>query len=415
MSAPPLPLMLLCNAFQHMLVILVLGFTAANSILRPALLPLLLLLTLYTLPLNGAIPHPVVHGLVNFNTVGVFFQYLDCACISRWSYSAGGPTSGAGGHRNLRSEPKHDTSKSTNGAEEVLGRLRFGTSLVTTWRGAGTAWEVKYTPRFGRAPSRARFLVESALYLTFELLILDLLSLAKGGTLEENAVTFSWDRVRLLSRLPEMSRDEVICRLKTFLEFWVGTYFAMRAMHHILAIVGVVTGLKDVHRWPPLFGPISQTYTMRRFWGVFWHQTLRQKSGSPAYYTTYSILGLRKGGTVTRYVHLFLTFIVSAIIHLLAEEYPWGIDWDRSGTTRFFVTQAFGILLEDLVQSNLGPREPRWWTKAVGWVWVALFTFWSSPSHFYPRLQVLDRSNGGVPPVSVLRPLIDHLSARSVA
>jgi hypothetical protein len=147
---------------------------------------------------------------------------------------------------------------------------------------------------------------------------------------------------------------------------------------------------------------------------VFWHQSLRQKSGSPAYYITYSALGLSKRGTIARYVHLFLTFITSAIIHLLAEEYPWGIDWDRSGTMRFFVTQTFGILLEDLVQTTFGSHEPRWWTKAVGWGWVSLFTFWSSPSHFYPRLQVLDSGNGGVPPISVLRPLIDRLAARSV-
>ncbi|EFQ35402.1 tat pathway signal sequence [Colletotrichum graminicola] len=416
MSLQLLSIMLLCHTLQHLLVILVLGYTRADSILRPALLPLLLILTLYTLPLNEAIQHPVVHGLVNFNTVGVLFQYLDCACISRWSYSAGGPTSGAGGHRRLRPEPEHDnTANTTKGRGQVWSRLGFGTSLVTTWRGAGTAWEVQYTPRFERVPSRRRFLVETVLCLALELLILDALSLPKGGTPEGNAVVFSWDRVRLLSRLWDVSSDELIVRLRAVLGFWVGTYFAIRAMHRVLAIVGVVTGLKDVHRWPPLFGPLGQTYTLRSFWGIFWHQTLRQKSGSPAHYMTYSILGFRKGGIFARYLHLFLTFIVSAVIHLLAEEYPWGIDWDRSGTMRFFMAQAFGILLEDLVQSTLGTREPRWWTKAMGWIWVSLFVFWSSPMHFYPRLQVMDMSGGGVPPVSVLRPVMDRLLARLVA
>lgn len=264
----PLPLMLLCNTIQHLIVVLILGFSSADSILRPALLPLLLLLTLYTLPLNDAIQHSVVHGLVNFNTVGVLFQYLDCACISRWSYAAGGPTSGAGGQRNLRAEPKHGPS--TTGIKswaDILRRLRFGTSLVTTWRGAGTPWEVKYTPRFPQVPSRARFLFQTASSLALELLILDALSLPKGGTRIENAVTFSWDRVRLLSRLREVSGDELVCRLQTVLGFWVGTYCAIRAMHHVLAIVGVETGLKDVERWPPVFGSLGQTYTLRRFWG----------------------------------------------------------------------------------------------------------------------------------------------------
>ncbi|KAE8365522.1 membrane bound O-acyl transferase family-domain-containing protein [Aspergillus caelatus] len=412
-----IPLMLSCNTLQHAVAIWVLGFTAVDSIARPALLPLLFLLTLYTLPLNDAIPHPVVHGLVNFNTVGVFFQYLDCACISRWSYLAGGPTSARGGQRNLRSEPKQgSTGRATASFGDVLARLRFGTSLVTSWRAAGTPWEVRGTPRFEQVPSRGRFLIETVLYLTSEILILDALSLPKGGRLEENALNFAWDRVRLLSRLQQISGEEISLRLKALLGFWLGTYYSIRVMHHILAIVGVITGIKDVHRWPAIFGPLSQTYTLRRFWGIFWHQTLRQKSGSPAYYITYSVLGLSKRTAIARYFHLLLTFIMSAVIHLLAEEYPWGIDWDRSGTTRFFVTQAFGILLEDLVQTAFASHEPRsrWWSKAVGWVWVALFTFWSSPSHFYPRLQVLDSSNGGVPPISVLRPLIDRLATHSV-
>ncbi|KAF9884912.1 hypothetical protein FE257_000903 [Aspergillus nanangensis] len=412
-------LMLSCNALQHALSTWVFGFTTADSIARPALLPLLFFLTLYTLPLNDAIPHPVVHGLVNFNTVGVFFQYLDCACISRWSYSAGGPTSGRGGQRNLKSEPKHDNiSKTTAGWEEVLARLQFGILLVTTWRAAGTPWEVRCTPRFAQVPSRRRFLIQTVFYLVLDLLILDALSLPRGGKIEENGLNFAWDRVRLLSRLQQISGDELMIRLKALLGFWVGTYYSIRAMHRILAIVGVITGTKDVHRWPAIFGPLSKTYTLRQFWGIFWHQTLRQKSGSPAYYITYSVLGLRKRTTIARYLHLLLTFIISGIIHLLAEEYPCGIDWDRSGTMRFFVTQAFGILLEDLMQTGFafgGSHQSHscWWSKEVGWVWVALFIFWSSPSHFYPRLQVLDSSNGGVPPISVLRPLLNHLVTRS--
>lgn len=416
----PVPLMLSCNALQHALAIWVLGFTAADSIARPALLPLLLFLTLFTLPLNGAITHPVIHGLINFNTVGVFFQYLDCACISRWSYRASGPTCGRGGQRKLRSEPGQDnnTRKTAASWGDVLARLRFGTSLVTTWRAAGTPWEVRGTPRFDQVPKRGRFLIETLLHLVFELLILDALSLPKGGGLDENALNFAWDRVRLLSRLQQISGDEITLRLKALVAFWVGTYYSIRAMHRVLAIVGVITGTKDAHRWPPIFGPLVQTYTLRRFWGIFWHQTLRQKSGSPAYYITYSVLGLSRGTTIARYLHLLLTFVTSAVIHLFAEEYPWGIDWDRSGTTRFFVTQAFGILLEDLVQTAFawgGSQEPHthWWSKAVGWVWVVLFVFWSSPAHFYPRLQLLDTSNGGVPPISILRPLMDRLAAYS--
>jgi hypothetical protein len=101
---------------------------------------------------------------------------------------------------------------------------------------------------------------------------------------------------------------------------------------------------------------------------------------------------------------------MSAIIHVMAEEYPWGIEWSRSGTLAFFTTNAFGILIEDLVQSSFTVKRS-WWTTAVGWVWVGLFIFWSSPAHFYPRMQVLDSSQGGVPPVSILKPLLTYFTA----
>lgn len=257
---------LACNALQHAIFVVTLGFTSADSILRPALLPLLLALTLYVLPFNDTISNPVAHGLFNFNAVGLFFQYLDCACISRWSFSAGGPTSKAGGYRNVRIEPREDVKRAST-SYDVLHRLRFGTSLATTWRAAGTPWQVKGTPRFKRVPNRVRFVIGTVLWLAFDLLTLDAMSLPRGDGKEANVVNFAWDRVRLLSRIHEVSAEEMTRRTEAVLWFWFRTYFTLQALHRTLAIVGVVTGVKDVHRWPPTFGPLGQTYTLRRFWG----------------------------------------------------------------------------------------------------------------------------------------------------
>lgn len=143
----------------------------------------------------------------------------------------------------------------------------------------------------------------------------------------------------------------------------------------------------------------------------FWHKAIRQKIGSPAYYTTYSLLGLKKGGLAGRYMHILLVFTTSALYHLVVLEYVNGIRWHHTGTMNFFCTQALGILLEDSVQAGFrfltGHKHSRW-TAAVGYVWVVLWLYWTSPARDYPRLQVSNgkkeiRSRVLVPLLRVLR------------
>ena len=121
----------------------------------------------------------------------------------------------------------------------------------------------------------------------------------------------------------------------------------------------------------------------------FWHQSIRQKISSPAYYTTYSLLGLRKGGICARYACIFLTFGISGLLHII-EEYGGGVPLNQSGSMRFYCAQALGILLEDTVQaiflSWAGHQHWRW-TRAIGYVWVVLWIGWQSPAWFYPKLQ----------------------------
>ena len=121
----------------------------------------------------------------------------------------------------------------------------------------------------------------------------------------------------------------------------------------------------------------------------FWHQTIRQKCGSPAYYITYSLLRLRKGGIVGRYTFIFFAFTFSGLVHAL-EESCAGVPWHQSGSMRFYCMQALGILFEDAVQAvfnALTDKRHRGWTRVAGYVWVVLWMTWSSAAWFYPKLQ----------------------------
>ena len=145
----------------------------------------------------------------------------------------------------------------------------------------------------------------------------------------------------------------------------------------------------------------------------FWQQTIRTKLSSPAHYTTYSLLRLRKGTLLARYTFTFFAFAISGFIHAM-EDHGEGIVWQRSGSMRFFCTQAVGIMLEDTVQATYHAAVRRWggadahfqrlWTRVIGYSWVVIWMVWTSPAWFYPKLQIVTGSESdAILPFSFLR------------
>jgi hypothetical protein len=68
------------------------------------------------------------------------------------------------------------------------------------------------------------------------------------------------------------------------------------------------------------------------------------------------------------------------------------MDWDKSGSLKFFYFQAGAIVVEDFVQliyrliSGRDMKDPpRLWTRMLGYIWVGFFLlFWTTPGWFYP-------------------------------
>jgi len=72
--------------------------------------------------------------------------------------------------------------------------------------------------------------------------------------------------------------------------------------------------------------------------------------GEPAAPIARQIPRLPKGDLWARYLKIILTFIISGLIHAAAD-IAGGIPFEKQGTIRFFVTQAFGIIIEDTVEA----------------------------------------------------------------
>ena len=242
------------NIVALAMVVSVVGFTTANSPIRTAVFPILLLWTWAALPYSRNL---------SATLVGQCLQYTDMALLSRWNYEADGPTSALGGQRNLKVEaPRKHVS--------TMGRVRF--ALFPTWapRLLDSPWEVKNTPPFLAGdptfvPSRGRFLRDTALKLTTCILIMDMTSLVPAKP-AQNSILVSSARVPLFARPGDVTGEEALVRVAVSLIGWLVNYCLLEAIYDLPAVVFVALGLTDVSSWRPIFGNLEDCRSLRLFW-----------------------------------------------------------------------------------------------------------------------------------------------------
>jgi hypothetical protein len=126
---------------------------------------------------------------------------------------------------------------------------------------------------------------------------------------------------------------------------------------------------------------------------VFYHQLFRRFCSRIADFIACSAMRLPRNTLISRYAVLFITFLLSGIIHV-SGDMGAGLPLRESGSLYFFCTQAAGIMLEDTVQGEYeslsgrseGNRRkgPSRWARLLGWTWVVLFLSWSTPMWVFP-------------------------------
>lgn len=148
-------------------------------------------------------------------------------------------------------------------------RVRFGFSACFNSRMIGTPFEVKGVSPFSMKdptyiPKRREFLLKGSLNFFISYFVLD--TLIAGRSPDTNPDVYSPHPVPFFTRLNALTMEQLIVRIIMTICFWISVYCVLQITHSIAAIIAVASGLTDVKGWRPLFGPLSQAYTIRQIW-----------------------------------------------------------------------------------------------------------------------------------------------------
>ncbi|KAJ5195811.1 hypothetical protein N7449_006290 [Penicillium cf. viridicatum] len=278
--------------------------------------------------------------------------------------------------------------------KSFLSRLVQAVQLLTCTRAINTPRQVKNVPPFPayynkRDPKlipRGRFLVRETAIAIWQFLVLDIFSVlasrqAMNDQDEESSVSSSlqWD-------IP--GRELIAQAIQTLITWLVVSRILLSFYYRVASIIFVSLGDSPSNS-PPLIGRMADIYTLRNFWGKFWHQLLRLPLTSTSNFLTRDVLGLPRSSFVERYTNVFIVFFFSGLTHVILDSLRNVSPWDF-WTMSFFLSFVVGYMIEDGVQGlwkrTLGSQNdsglPMWWQKALGFCWVITWLGVTSPWYF---------------------------------
>ena len=249
---------------------IVLGFTTPSSILRPALLPVVATATLLVLVTCPRFLPRFWITVVAGNAPTYLLRYIELALLSKWSFAADGPTSIA--HPRARGKPgggkENGHVTGSQRGTNAWKRLRFGLDVTLFPRRIGTPFEVRNVPLSINSPrkavSRASFLWRTSMMVLIGYLVVDCSLLVAPDP--SKAALFSEKNVPLLTRLDQVSVEEIAIRIFSSLALCINIVCFMNIGYGLMAIVGVGLGLTEPSVWKPTFGSPKEAYSLQRFW-----------------------------------------------------------------------------------------------------------------------------------------------------
>lgn len=331
---------------------------------------------------------------ITTSAIGTALTLVDRLLIARYSFEAGGPEAQSHKHSNGGYQKETQKTVESNKPNSIKSPFFFPLEPIYNPRGIRKPWQVKNVPAFSTkdrayVPSRGRFLLRSFVLAVFWLAIRD--ASVPQPVAPYHAI--APNKERLLSRIWEVTPEELFLRFVIVVFLFFETMAQLALTAHVLSFVTVALGVHEPADWPPMFDSLGEAYSVRQFWGVFWHQNFRATFEGISNMVTFSWLRLKKGTIIARYTNIVIAFLVSGMLHT-AVDYGATVWPSESGSLRFFLMQAFAIMVEDTFQaiyySISGKRRAEKAPlshKIFGYLWLIIFLTWSGPGFGYPLIR----------------------------
>jgi membrane bound O-acyltransferase family protein len=219
---------------------------------------------------------------------------------------------------------------------------------------------------------------------------------------------------RLLSRLLTFSLQspddnkitvrECVIRADTALTTLVAEYNLHNIVHTSASIIGVGLLCHSPSQWRPIYGPLKEAYTIRRFYGIFYHSLMRTAFiGNAAWIVDSILLGISHSTIISRIISScksdlrrwfinLVALVICGIMHSVAIATVNGCP--RDSQMRYYLYVFIGMLAEDSMFwlfKRLCRRHLRWDRTGLGlrfggYLWVFLFHCWMIPNSLYPDI-----------------------------
>ena len=183
---------------------------------------------------------------------------------------------------------------------------------------------------------------------------------------------------------------------ETALRSWLVFHFVwsswsvFTATHDLLAFAHVAIGIDEPEDFPKLYGSVFEAYTMRRFWGKFWHRLVQRSYGAHGSVISQKILRLPSGSVADRICVNISIFLTSGVVHaFITAQHGFKCGyWEDLG---FFMISYAALLGEEGAQratsQAFGTTWQKGWTcRVLGYTWVFGFLFWVLPKHQYAKV-----------------------------
>lgn len=198
------------------------------------------------------------------HTILGVLQYIELALLRQWDSQTSAQCISS---RRQRGKPGDDAS-----GFSFAEKLKMGYFVATSSRHITTSIESKGIPDFSShnptyIPSWKKLLFQRAAICFLSYVVLDLAALGLRSQHARNASSRPLNQVPILTRLDDVSLQELNTRIQDTVGYYVFCYFLIQCYTSALACIALSLKIDTVESWKPNFGPLKESYSLRQFWG----------------------------------------------------------------------------------------------------------------------------------------------------